>query len=314
MKLLTRLGLLRAAFDPNPFKMLRKAIAGEAEIASKHAAGLALDILEANGQGEIVLADRHGHPVRVATRDKVIAASLIQQGEYGYALMQRLAETLHANGLRPADLLLVDVGANIGTTCLNAYVAGFRRFLAFEPDALNFALLSRNVAGLADAEVTLLNVAAGAAGETRTFYRHARNLGSHTFVPPLGWHRGEASEIRIERLADRLPPATPFVLLIDTEGFEPAVIAGAQTEIMSDCRAIALELTPDRYTPADVAYLSATLARFAESLLHVQEGRSYAIERLGDLVGTPRQPQFDAILVNRKWASTRRIDAPRSGP
>lgn len=304
MKLSTRLGLLRAAIDPNPFKMLRKALAGEGEIASKHAAGLALDILEANGQGEVVLADRHGHPVHVATRDKVIAASLIQQGEYGYALMQRLAESLHASGLQPADLLLVNVGANIGTTCLNAHAAGFRRFLAFEPDALNFALLAKNLAGLADAEITLLNVAAGAAAETRTFYKHARNLGSHTFVPPPGWLQGEASEIRIERLADKLPPATPFVLLIDTEGFEPAVIAGAEIEIMDRCRAIALELTPDRYTPADVAYLSSTLARFAVDFLHVQEGRSYGIERLGALVGTPKQPQLDAILINRRWAAS----------
>lgn len=305
MKVLTRLGLLRAAIDPNPFKMLRKAFAGEAEVSSKHAAGLALDILEANGQGEIVLLDRHGHPVHVATRDKVIAASLIQRGEYGHALMQRLTETLDAISLRPADLLLVNVGANIGTTCLNAHAAGFRRFLAYEPDSLNFTLLSKNLADLADAEVTLLNVAAGAAAETRTFYRHARNLGSHTFVPPPGWRQSAASEIGVERLASRLPPATPFVLLIDTEGFEPAVIAGAEAEIMADCRAIALELTPDRYTPADVAYLTATLARFAADFVHVQEGRSYAIERLGDLVGTPRQPQFDAILVHRKWAMAR---------
>lgn len=309
MKLATRLGLLRAALAPSPLKMLRKAIAGEPAIVSKHAAGLALDILEAGGQCEIVLRDRHGHPVHVATRDKVIAASLIHQGDYGFDLMQQLARQLTASGSAPGELLLVNVGANIGTTCLNAHAVGFRRILALEPDAVNFALLSKNVAGLADADVTLLNIAAGAANETRTFYRHARNLGSHTFVPPPDWRHGEASAIRIERLADKLPASTPFVLLIDTEGFEPAVIAGAEAQIMADCRAIVLELTPDRYSPADVAYLAATLARFAPSLFHVQQQRSLHVARLADLIGAPSAPQLDAILI-RPSAAAARSPAP----
>lgn len=304
MRLATRLGLLRAALASHPFKMLRKAVAGDAAISGKHAAGLALDILEANGQREIVLTDHLGHPVHVATGDKVIAASLIQQGEYGFALMQRLADVLRAHGRRPEELLLVNVGANIGTSCLNAHAAGFRRFLAFEPDTLNFALLGKNIAHLPDSEVTLLNIAAGAARETRTFHKHPRNLGSHTFVPPADWHPGEACQVAIERLADRLPPGAPFVLLIDTEGFEPAVIQGGEEPILAECRTMLLELTPDRYSATDVAYLTSTLARFSDTFLHVQEGRSHPIDRLGERIGAPSLPQFDAILVNRAWAAT----------
>ena len=80
--------------------------------------------------------------------DVAIAKTLYIRRSYELELMSETISYLRANGyLRPGSGdVVVDVGANIGMTCIallkHAY---FRQALAFEPCADNFTLLERNI-------------------------------------------------------------------------------------------------------------------------------------------------------------------------
>lgn len=79
--------------------------------------------------------------------------------------------------------LVVDIGANIGTTSLAAVEFGADRVIALEPELRNFRLLRANVAlnGLEE-RVTTFNVAIGATRGTATLHVSPRNSGDHRVV------------------------------------------------------------------------------------------------------------------------------------
>ncbi|MCB1463446.1 MAG: FkbM family methyltransferase [Nitratireductor sp.] len=286
--------------DSRLFKLLRRWLAGRTGMRSKHGANLALDILAENGVTEIAVTRGSGPAVHVLTRDKVIASAVVREGSFGREIMDALATRLHGAGLQPSSLAFVNVGANIGLTCLNAHAAGFRKLYAIEPEPENFRLLSLNMRDLAG-EVHTINAAVGAAKGRAQLHRHETNLGAHSLVAgAVSAARAAGSvEVAVEPLAALYSGSEPFVLFIDVEGFEPQVIAGAGEAIARNCAAIVLEVTPSRYEPQDARALAATLATFADRFTVLPSNATRPACDLAALICDRHQKQVDIALLRR---------------
>lgn len=138
---------------------------------------------------------------------------------YESDLLERLAQLV-----RPGDLV-VDAGANIGNhTVFFAGVCGCR-VMAFEPVPAAFSLLEKNIAdnGLTH-RVTAYAMALGE-GEGRAsinLSEATHNLGGASL-------RVGGGEVIVRRLDDVLDgQSRPALIKIDTEGFELAVLRGAE--------------------------------------------------------------------------------------
>jgi FkbM family methyltransferase len=284
--------------DSRVFKHLRRWLAGTRGMRSKHGASFALDILAANGIAEIAIPRADGRLVHLSTSDKVIASSVLRTGSFGRENMDAFAGVLADAGLVPAHLTFVNVGANIGTACLNAYDAGFRNLIAVEPEPRNFSLLERNVDDLPGTMVRCIRCAVGEAPGKASLHRHPTNLGSHSLLAPSSAAPAtDTVEVAIGPLSEIVAPAEPFVLFVDVEGFEPQVLRGGEAAIAADCQAIVLEITPARYSPGDTSDLCSRLERFSPHLVLLPSGARHPTVDLGRLMADRHTGHFDIALV-----------------
>ncbi|NRB70381.1 MAG: FkbM family methyltransferase [Xanthomonadales bacterium] len=150
--------------------------------------------------------------------------------------------------------LALDVGANIGwySVLFHRLSAGRLRVHGFEPDPVNHALLRRNLQrnGIHDAELSAL--ALGAEDGQATLYQHGvKNLGKHSLQPltsAAGTTRVAVTTLD-GYLAARGWDQTPiWIMKLDVEGHEPAVLAGAR-EALGQTRALMLEYSPELHRP-----------------------------------------------------------------
>lgn len=150
-------------------------------------------------------------------------------GNYYFGLPEVEEVALALHFLRPGDLM-GDIGANIGA--LSVAVAGVAqaRVVAMEPVPSTYAALCDNIAinRLHD-RVQALAAGAGEREATLTFSTD-RGCGDRVVSAPGGAGR----RVRVEPL-DRVFTETPDMLVLDVEGFEPAVIKGA-SRLLADPR------------------------------------------------------------------------------
>lgn len=173
------------------------------------------------------------------------------------------ALTFFREYLKPGDVV-VDVGANIGDTVLAAavQVTARGRVIGVEPHPRTFAFLRENVALNRMANVTILNVAAGAERGRVRFSDDRRD--------DMNRVDGGSLEVPVERLDDLLPHPTDIALMkVDVEGYEKFVFAGAPS---------ALRLT--RCIHFEVSSLHFARFGYATSdLLTMLEGAGFALFR-----------------------------------
>ncbi|MBS4052328.1 MAG: FkbM family methyltransferase, partial [Methylomonas sp.] len=94
---------------------------------------------------------------------------------------------------------VVDIGGHIGSfTLAAAREAREGKVYTFEPDALNFGMLKKNIELNRFSNVTLVNQAIGARTEERVFYRNELNDSSSSFTRVVG----AGFTIRTSSLAD----------------------------------------------------------------------------------------------------------------
>lgn len=171
-----------------------------------------------------VCTDFLGLTIWVNLNDSYVARGVLdgdwENQEVGFALDQ----------LRPGDTM-VDVGANVGVYTLQAAraVGPEGRVYAFEPQTDIFAMLSRSVADNGfESRVVLENCAVGDRDGPAAIWRHhANNPGASiiTADPVEG-----AGNVTALKMLDSIRFDAPVKLLkMDIEGFEPLLVAGAQT-------------------------------------------------------------------------------------
>lgn len=188
--------------------------------------------------------------------------------------------------------LFVNVGANIGTTCLNAAHRGFRSFLAFEPTRRNFALLQKNVAanGL-DAELHLAGL--GREAGTALIHLHPTSTGRHSIKKDFA--QGGEEEITIRTL-DSFNLQTPFFLWVDTEGYELEVLEGAARSLREHCVGVCIELSPVISGAAD-ALAALEVLRNQFDVFLSDQGVPQDPDRLAQAIRSGELRQMDLVCL-----------------
>lgn len=189
------------------------------------------------------------------------------------------------------SLAFMNVGANVGTTVLNAHQNGFRKFLACEPVAANFRLLASNLAQIAaDSALDLQQIALGDVAEMREIHLDPASTGRHSMVRDVG-RGGEVVEVR--RL-DAIAPQVPGALWVDAEGFEAEIVAGGSEYLARWCRAMCIEVTPDLLGPEKLRVMDARLERIFGRCLTLEGG---SVRRLSEVPAIQAGRQTDVILL-----------------
>jgi FkbM family methyltransferase len=170
-----------------------------------------------------VVAERDGLLFVVPTDDPTLGKLFVRSEKHKErTVLLRALERLEGAGLEVGRGTFVDVGANVGTAAFAALQAGFESVVAIEPVESTFRLLEANLAlNGAEESVRVLQLALSDQAGTMTIdvahgSRKAR-------LDPSG-----AEEVEVARLDDVVDPTAVDFLLVDAEGHEVQVLAGAE--------------------------------------------------------------------------------------
>jgi FkbM family methyltransferase len=184
----------------------------------------------------------------VSTQDRFISRETFIRGAYDRAAIAAVLSAVDDRlpGWDAARGLIVEVGANIGTTTL--ILAQHGPVLAFEPVPANVALLRQNVIanGLGD-RVDVRDVALSDVAGTVVMELNPINCGDHrvrlTTDPGTD---AELDRVTIEVTAARLDdlcPQIPSLVWIDAQGHEAQILAGAP-RLLASAAPIVIEYWP----------------------------------------------------------------------
>jgi len=136
-------------------------------------------------------------------------------------------ETELIRRLLPRYDLFLDVGANIGWySVVGSLSLGVRGIVhAFEPDPENFALLAANVRANGLENVVVHLAAVAERERVGQLMRDADNMGDHR-LDAQRHGRDAGIAVPVMALDQLFPDPPPFLMKADTQGSEPAVLAG----------------------------------------------------------------------------------------
>jgi FkbM family methyltransferase len=182
---------------------------------------------------------------RVVTED-FIGRRLYKHGAYEAGTIEFLQRSLK---LQPGDIVL-DVGANIGwfAVFFDRIAPEGVEILAFEPDPLNFELLSHNLRVNGCRKVTAVQRAVSDARRTSKLYLYPdKNRGRHTLVPSEGREVLEVETITLDEFLGDRADRVRFMKM-DIEGHEYAALAGGR-RVLARIPELLMEYSPGLYPP-----------------------------------------------------------------
>lgn len=164
--------------------------------------------------------------------------------------------------------VLWDIGANVGAYSLYAALKPGLKVLAFEPAAVNYYVLNRNIEMNKIDNVASYCLAFNNVSCLDYFYMSGTQLGGapHSFAQPIDWQgqsfaakfRQTALGFSIDDFIDRFAPPFPNHIKVDVDGNENRIIQGG-AKTLSDTRlkSLLVELNTDRteYCREVVAHL-----------------------------------------------------------
>lgn len=188
---------------------------------------------------EIRLAAFPEQPFLISAHDQVIRRHVNERGTWEPGLASFIGARL------PADARVVIGGGHIG---LNAFQLWRERpdiseLVVFEPDCSNAALLALNVRSWGESPVRVMPFGLGRASGELTLARNPSNTGDSRFgQSDPGWPRQTALVSALDDIwLGRLD-----LLLLDTQGWEPDVLAGAERVIREENPLLVFEWWPQR--------------------------------------------------------------------
>jgi len=230
------------------------------------------------GRHNPLLVARFGDGLMIVDpQDEEIGRVVYIRGEYERQyLTATIAFLRDQAGLVPGERTMVDIGANIGTTTVDALRHfGFQNCLSIEPDSRNLSLLRMNIL-LNDLweRATIVHAAASDDDETTvTLVRDKSNFGDSRITSDTPAGDGETvATVRIDTvLAEHdIEPGQVGLLWIDVQGHEAHVLRGASA-LIRDGVPIVVE-----YGMADGRDLDDLEAMAREHYTHVLNVRTLA--------------------------------------
>ncbi|OAI38810.1 hypothetical protein AYO39_03460 [Actinobacteria bacterium SCGC AG-212-D09] len=191
----------------------------------------------------------------ISTEDGAVGQVLFVKGSRSeFRVLKRTVAILHKAGLADAlaDRVFLDVGANIGTSCLSALrLHGFGSAIACEPEPRNYRLLGLNaVFQGVEHRLRALPVAVSDTNGHVDLVVNANKSGSHHLPTGDGPVQAGKSYISVEAvtldsLVERgvMDPAKVALLWADVQGAEGRMIAGASS-LVAEGVPILFELHP----------------------------------------------------------------------
>ena len=223
--------------------------------------------------------------IEIDTRGKTISESILATGQYQFQIMQAVADKL----VSPLPQF-VNIGANIGTTILNAWSIGFTNFVAVEPVIFNYNLLLKNLA-THNISSKNLNVACGQELGSAMINLHPSSGGRHSLKDQF--RGGQNQEVSVIKL-DSLQIKTPFFLWVDTEGFELEVLKGGLETIRSLCLGACVEVSPNISGPGAACEVLELLNEVFSTHYDVL-GRPYDLSALKNKIQCNELSQCDVL-------------------
>ncbi len=187
--------------------------------------------------------NKYGIRFKFKTED-VVGRHIYKSGEYEKNLSEFVAKCLI---FQEGDVAL-DVGANIGwySLLLDKLMPDNSLIYAFEPDPLNYELLSSNIKLNSASKVVPVNLALSDKNEIRKLYQYSNNnLGRHSL---LDINEGEYVEVETVTLDGYIDLAGIDVgrvkfLKIDIEGYEYFALCGANN-VLNHVATVVSEFVP----------------------------------------------------------------------
>jgi FkbM family methyltransferase len=178
--------------------------------------------------------------------DRNVLPWLAKSRDFGEPLRtqaDRFSQVLRGGGT------YLDIGANLGLTTIPLAQQKGITIHAFEPDPVNFRMLSMNLAvNCPGHQVSLHQFALGDRDGTEWFELNPINAGDHRLsgsgASLMGEDRWQRIEVQLRRLDSVLDePASPLVVKIDVQGAEARVFAGGK-QSLEKADLIAMEWYP----------------------------------------------------------------------
>ncbi len=200
--------------------------------------------------GSLLVSNQRQETFVVAASDKVIGKlAYIHNRPFDFEKVEMVLKLLGNH----KKILLVDVGANIGTICIPAVKRGmFQQAIAIEPEPGNYSLLMANIFinRLSD-KITTHNVALGQKdNESLVFELSDFNHGDHRIrtsnnVAMQNEDKRNTISVKCETFDKIVGQITPdeALIWIDTQGYEGFIFAGA-TNALKRKVPICLEFWP----------------------------------------------------------------------
>jgi len=169
-------------------------------------------------------------------------------------LFSKEPETIEWISQFQADEILLDVGANIGLYSIWAAKSRGVSVYAFEPEALNYATLNRNIVynQLGDKIIAYSSAISDNDGFDKLYLATFRNGGScHNFGEKLNYdhkpfnpaHTQGCHSVTIDNLIAQDTIPMPHYIKIDVDGIEDKVIGGAHKTVKDpQLKSILIEL------------------------------------------------------------------------
>lgn len=231
--------------------------------------------------------NKYGIRFKFKTED-VVGRHIYKSGEYEKSLSEFLANCL---SFQEGDVAL-DVGANIGwySLLLDKLMPDNSLIYAFEPDPLNYALLSSNIKLNNASKVVPVQLALSDKNEVRKLYQYSNNnLGRHSLLDINESDYVEVETITLDGYINSVGIDVEKVkfLKIDIEGYEYFALCGANN-LLDHITTVISEFVPRYMQKGGVEP-----ERFLDLLM--EKGFKPYIILDGDMV-----PQDKSMLLTKK--------------
>jgi len=233
---------------------------------------------------QIVLKFIDGSNLFFSKNGGSITSSLIRDGNYSFNLIEEFSSRCLNK-----DELILNIGANIGTTARNFRYLGFKNIAAFEPVFENFSILQKNTDY---SEINSYNIALGNETALKNINKNLVSNGRNSFLKK--YSKNDVEKVIVVKL-DSLK-LQPKYIFMDVEGYELEVLEGS-TNTLQSVEVLCLEFNLNENNRRNKVIDLVT--EYFEFFQIFNNGFHHDIKYLKSYIDEIHLDQIDLILYNK---------------